>query len=69
MKNWRAFLAGKKFWAGQGYTIVGSMYALSDTLTVPTSEPIPEPSTLVLFGLGFLGILGYVYRRKRRLSD
>lgn len=41
------------------------LYALSDTLTVP----IPEPSTLVLFGLGFLGLVGYVYRRMRRLSD
>jgi len=42
-------------------------YALSDTLIVP--DPIPEPSTLVLFGLGFLGLVGYVYRRKRRFSD
>ncbi|MBC8235915.1 PEP-CTERM sorting domain-containing protein [bacterium] len=29
-------------------------------------EPIPEPSTLVLFGLGFLGVLGYGLHRKRR---
>jgi len=29
-------------------------------------DPIPEPSTLVLFGLGFLGLVGYVVRRKRR---
>ncbi|MBC8232742.1 PEP-CTERM sorting domain-containing protein [bacterium] len=27
-------------------------------------DPIPEPSTLVLFGLGFLGLVGYAYRRK-----
>ena len=47
-----------------------SLYALSDVLTVQSSsDPIPEPSTLVLFGLGFLGLVGYVVRRKRRLSD
>ena len=38
-----------------------SMYAISDTLTA-----VPEPSTLVLFGVGFLGLVGYVCRRKRR---
>jgi hypothetical protein len=31
--------------------------------------PIPEPSTLVLFALGCLGLVGYVVRQKRRLSE
>ena len=34
--------------------------------TRSTANPIPEPSTLVLFGVGFLGLVGYVIRRKRR---
>lgn len=28
--------------------------------------PIPEPSTLILFGIGMLGVLGYGFSRKRR---
>ena len=30
------------------------------------SEPIPEPSTIVLFGIGGLGILAYVWRRRKQ---
>lgn len=32
----------------------------------PTSSPIPEPSTMLLFGTGVLGLIGYA-RRKRTL--
>ena len=35
-------------------------------VTTEAIDPIPEPSTLVLFGVGFLGLVGYVVRRKRR---
>ena len=29
-------------------------------------EPIPEPSTFVLFGVGIFGVLGLLYRQRRR---
>ena len=31
-------------------------------------EPIPEPSTLVLFVVGILGVLGYGWRRRRKAA-
>ena len=54
--------------------IVLSEFVTTDNFTFSMTEisiysddaPIPEPSTLVLFGLGFLGLVGYVYRRHRR---
>lgn len=36
-----------------------------DDLTV-SYEPIPEPSTFVLFGVGIFGVLGLLYRQRRR---
>jgi len=33
--------------------------------TPGVENPIPEPSTIVLFGVGILGILGYSYRRRK----
>ena len=43
----------------------GSLNAFGDWVQSPPPV-IPEPSTTVLFGLGFFGILGYIYRCKRR---
>ncbi len=36
------------------------------TVTFTSTEPIPEPSTLVLFGLGFLGLVGFAIRQRRK---
>ncbi len=53
-------------WQGLGgrhlQTNLYSVYGISEAQTVP----IPEPSTLALFGLGFLCILGLGYQQQRR---
>ena len=40
-----------------------NLYGLSDVLSVPAA--VPEPSTVMLLGLGGLAALGYSFKRKR----
>jgi hypothetical protein len=37
-----------------------------DNFHIITNQPIPEPSTVLLFGIGFLGLGAYGYRRKKK---
>ena len=48
---------------------INSGFQYFDEVIYSQVAPIPEPSTIVLFGVGFLGILGYVYHRKRSSSN
>ena len=57
--------------SNDGLTIVGSGrnpggHYEAWVADLSTSEPIPEPSTLVLFSIGSFGILAYVWRRRKQ---
>jgi hypothetical protein len=44
--------------------VVGDLH----TLTFVESEPIPEPTTIVLVGFGLLGVLGIAIRKRRKVK-
>jgi hypothetical protein len=43
-------------------------FGFGDDLDALDSDPIPEPGTIALFGIGILGLFGYAWRRRKRLS-
>ena len=56
-----------EFTFDQGGDPLTTTFSLVEPAHTAPGDPIPEPSTLVLFGVGILGVLGYGYRRKRSL--
>lgn len=58
---------GYKMWyEGSSSSDYLARIGLATTGQTPSSEPIPEPTTIVLMGLGLLGLLGVVIRQRRK---
>jgi len=48
---------------GTSFTVGADIDAVGSASALPQSIPIPEPSTLTLFAIGLLGLIGYGWRR------
>lgn len=64
-------ITGVRSDAGSGFVapMLGASNRFGPNFTFTTAaEPVPEPSTLALFGIGGLGLCSYRWRRKRMLN-
>jgi hypothetical protein len=49
-------------------TVSGLGLGLADNFTVTTILSVPEPTSMVLFGIGAVGAMGYSWRRRKLLA-
>ncbi len=52
-----------------GLPVGSTVTYFADTDSVLSLAPIPEPSSILLFGTGFGVMLGYAWRRQRRIRE
>jgi len=59
-------LAGTPVGTGQQYDVVGFTHAFGSTaeFTALSITPVPEPSTIVLVGVGLVGMIGLIRRHR-----
>jgi len=48
--------------------IISGIYTGARIIRVAALSPIPEPSTLILFGVGTLGVIGFVLRHRKKAA-
>lgn len=58
-------LAGNSYLDGLSFALNGAGFLLPTDGYTPPTEPIPEPSTIILLGCGLVGLVFVVRRRKK----
>jgi len=46
-------------------TTFDNVVSIDDSATVTLAAPVPEPSSMAMFGIGALGLFGYGRRRRQ----
>jgi hypothetical protein len=62
-------LAGPLDHFGISGSIPGQVHLGEYEIVVTTASVVPEPTTIILFAIGGIGVVGYAWRRKHKLPS